>query len=338
MNKETKEKDQQVDPIYSDKAYDDAFRTMETKCDDLVIPFVNHMFNESYDSRAIIKRLRNEQFIENGNGSDEKRITDSSFEILFNSLRKRYHIECESKKYDGSILVRIFEYDSQIAIDDSEKDGYRIKFKFPNTGLLLLRSTKSTPESATIELEMPDGETSSYKVPFVRMSDYDIDTIFEKRLYILIPFYIFNYEAELDVINSDEEMMKNFFEIYPEIFTRLKTEVESGHLSAKSFSAIMRLTRKVAYKLTMNREKLQEKVGAVMGGEVLDLPEFRIFDEGKAEERANGIRIFIEDKIEDGIPSDKIMDKLQKKYFLSEEESKNSLNQVLTAMGMPIIE
>ena len=71
-----------------------------------------------------------------------------------------------------------------------------------------------------------------------------------------------------------------------------------------------------------------------MGGEVLDLPEFRIFDEGKAE----GIRIFIEDKIEDGIPNDKILDKLQKKFLLTEEDSKIRLNQVLKAMGKPIVE
>lgn len=33
----------------------------------------------------------------------------------------------------------------------------------------------------------------------------------------------------------------------------------------------------------MNHNKVQEKVGGVMGGKVLDLPEFRVFREGKAE-------------------------------------------------------
>lgn len=31
-----------MDSVYSDIAYDDAFRTAETKCDDLLIPFVNY--------------------------------------------------------------------------------------------------------------------------------------------------------------------------------------------------------------------------------------------------------------------------------------------------------
>ncbi len=41
-------------------------------------------------------------------------------------------------------------------------------------------------------------------------------------------------------------------------------------------------------KLTMKREHVQKKVGDVMGGKVLDLPEFRIYDQGKAEGKAEG--------------------------------------------------
>ena len=38
----------------------------------------------------------------------------------------------------------------------------------------------------------------------------------------------------------------------------------------------------------MKVDKVQKKVGDVMGGKVLDLPCFRIFDEGKAEGREEG--------------------------------------------------
>lgn len=37
------------DSIYSDFAYDDAFRTEESECDDLLIPYVNYCHNEHYD-------------------------------------------------------------------------------------------------------------------------------------------------------------------------------------------------------------------------------------------------------------------------------------------------
>ncbi|XME02398.1 hypothetical protein QYZ88_017270 [Lachnospiraceae bacterium C1.1] len=349
MNKEKE------NPLYSDSAYDDAFRTMETKCDDLVIPFVNHMFGENYDKTAKIKRLRNERFIVHENKSEERRITDSSFEIEFEKVVKRYHLECESKKYDGSILIRIFEYDSQIALENSVRDLFTMRFKFPNSGLLLLRQTDKTPEKGIIELEMPDGNIASYNVSIVKMSDYDIDSIFEKKLYMLIPFYIFNFESEFDEIDRDEKRLEKLFDDYQIIYERLKKEVETGNLSLLSFSAIIRLINSVAYKLTLKREKIREKVVDVMGGQVLDLPEFKLYDQGKADGRAEGlrdgraeglrdgraegiregaregraegvragIRIFIEDKIEDGVPKNIIIEKVQKRFGLSEKEARD---------------
>ena len=95
------------DILYSATAYDDAFRTMETECDDLLIPYVNYMCNEQYDKTAVVTRLRNEHFIEHENHSEEKRITDSHFTITQNGVSKRDHLECESKSYDGTILIRI---------------------------------------------------------------------------------------------------------------------------------------------------------------------------------------------------------------------------------------
>lgn len=67
-----------------------------------------------------------------------------------------------------------------------------------------------------------------------------------------------------------------------------------GNLSELSLSAIIKLTYRVAYKLT----RKQEKVGEVMGGKVLDLPEFRIYDQGKAEGLAEGAKEREELKIE----------------------------------------
>ena len=70
--------------------------------------------------------------------------------------------------------------------------------------------------------------------------------------------------------------------------TRLYAELESGSLSVFSYNVIISLTHKVVYKLTMKHDNVQEKVGDVMGGRVLDLPEIRIFHEGKAVGYAEG--------------------------------------------------
>ena len=315
--------------------YDDAFRTMETKCDDLLIPFVNHIFGENYDKGAVINRLRNEEYIEHKDKSLEKRITDSSFEIRYEDAVKRYHLECESSRYDESILIRIFEYDSQIARADSEGDRYKVRFRFPNSGLLILRRSRNTPEAAVIELEMPDGKETSYEIPVLRMWDYSIDDIFENKLYMLIPFYIFNYEGKLKSIDDSDEKTEQLIDEYKRIIARLKKENDNGNLSSVSVSVIIKLIHRVAYNLTKNRKKINEKVGDFMGGQVLDLPkaEGRIEGrvegrvEGRAEERTVGIRIFIEDKIEDGIPEDRIIEKLTKRYGMTSDEARDHIQE-----------
>lgn len=277
-----------ADPVNSETAYDDAFKTMQGECDDLVIPFVNHMFGEHYDRTAVIRRLNDEHHTEDLDGTDMKRITDSRFDIVFENVVRRYHMECESKKYDGTILVRIFEYDALVAREDAQKSTDCIRVRFPRTGVLVLRSSGNTPDKARIEMELPGGQCPSYDIAIVKVSDYSIDDIFEKKLYMLIPFYAFTFENRLDELNNSEEKLATFIDLYNGIFDRLRHEQESGNLSELSYSVIIRLTHSVVYKLTMKRQNVQKKVGEFMGGKVLDLPEIRIYKKGLAEGEAKG--------------------------------------------------
>ena len=135
-----------ADPAYSDFAYDDAFRTMFVECDDLILPFINYMFKEDHGSSARIIRRGNEHFIEGQGGAESKVITDSCLEIIADDFVKKYHVECESSHTDDSILVRMFEYDTQIALDDSSRDAFKLIVEFPHSGLLLLRQSKNVPE------------------------------------------------------------------------------------------------------------------------------------------------------------------------------------------------
>ena len=109
-------------------------------------------------------------------------------------------------------------------------------------------------------------------------------------------------------LNEDE--INNLFEEYKNIFERLENEQENGVLSALSYSAIIKLTHSVAYKLTMKQDNVQKKVGDFMGGKVLDLPEFKIYDQGKEEGRKEGKeegRILA--RFEDGMPVELIATK-----------------------------
>lgn len=96
--------------------YDDAFRTLLVKCPMLAVPLVNEVFHEEYELREKVSVFHNEFFI--GNRQQKERITDSHIGIR----EKRYHAECQSSM-DGTITVRIFEYDAQIAAETAKTEN-----------------------------------------------------------------------------------------------------------------------------------------------------------------------------------------------------------------------
>ena len=167
--------------------YDGVFRTIINDCSWFVLPLINEVFGEHYSGTETIEFHPNEHFISQNDDPDSRRITDTNFTVTGSTVKK-YHLECESSKYSTRILVRIFEYDAQIALDEGEIEGETIKVTFPNTAVLYLRNSSKTPDSMKVRIIVP-GDSAEYTVPIIKMADYTADDIFRKKLYMLIPFY-----------------------------------------------------------------------------------------------------------------------------------------------------
>ena len=271
-------------------AYDDAFRTMVQKCDDLVFPMLNYMFGTNYSMEDKIIRSSNEELSQQEDGGVIKRITDSQLIVLSKGVRKRYHVECESSTKTGSVLVRIFEYGTQMALDDAEFDDTAIKMVayFPHAAILFLRDAKHIPDKMTIEIRTPDGDSCSYRIPIMKEKNFTLEQIFEKKLYFLIPFYIFHYEGKLNELNSDEELLKDLLDEYEQIAVRLSETVEKGGLSSRSRYVIIQMIKRVADKLAIKQENVKQKVGDLMGGHVIELDIFQAEDKAEARGKEMG--------------------------------------------------
>ena len=183
-------------PPPSPTAYDDAFRTMLNDCSALIIPVVNLYFNENYTGNEEITFSKNEHYLAHSDSTEDKRVTDSSFVITrADKTKKCYHIECE-EQLNGSILVRIFEYDAQIALDDRTIDGAELTVSFPHSAVMALRYAEESPDTMKINVVTPGGQTS-YTVPIIKVQQYSLDELFEKKLLFFLPFFIFSHEKEL---------------------------------------------------------------------------------------------------------------------------------------------
>ena len=307
----------------STHAYDDAFKTLRTDCPELLIPIINDIFHTSYSKGESLISLANEFFMSGFAKNPSLIITDSYIQIG----SKKYHIECQSTT-DGTMIIRMFEYDSQIAIDSAEIDGNRLTVKFPNSAVLYLRSNSNTPDKMEVHIETPGGSTS-YDVHVIKIENYTINDIFERELYMYIPFYIFTFEPSFGIIEKDKEKLEQLKEQYNEIVQRLEKVCKDGGITEYQKRTIMDISSIVLEAIASKYNNIRSEVDAIMGGEVLDYPAKRILNQGRnegleigrSEGLTEGVKAFILDNIEENIPKERVIEKLQKRFDMTEEEA-----------------
>ena len=247
----------------------------------LVIPLINEVFHEKYELYENVNVFHNEFFV--GNKQQKKRITDSHIGIG----DKRYHAECQSST-DGTITVRIFEYDAQIAVENAQTEKDETIFTFPYSALLYLRCPANTPRTMRVTYKVPNGGIS-YDIPILKVPEYTVDAILEKELYFLIPFHIFAYEKELEKINDNVEELEDLLQVYKRFAGVLQQEVTEGRLTEYERQMIRDMTVKVADSLAAKWSNVKKGVEDIMGGEILELEADKILNRGIDIGRTEGL-------------------------------------------------
>ncbi len=261
--------------------YDGAFRTILNDCRKLIIPVINEIFGEAYTGEEEIRFFPNEHFLDQQNEADKERITDTNFTV-YGKIPKKYHVECESSLPDGRITIRLFEYDAQIALDEGEVTEETLTVTFPNTAVLYLRTYKKTPDKMKYVIITPGG-TVQYDIPIMKVQKYSLDDIFEKRLLMLIPFYIFSHENSFPEYNSNEQKLEKLKAEYQVILEKLDELEQQGVIGAFDKRTIIELSGDVIKEIAQKYENVQKGVGDIMSGALIETEARRILKKGMNE-------------------------------------------------------
>ena len=261
--------------------YDGAFRTILNDCRKLIIPVINEIFDEHYTGEEEIRFFPNEHFLDQQDAADKERITDTNFQII-GRIVKKYHLECESSLPDGKITIRLFEYDAQIALDEGEVTEETLTVTFPNTAVMYLRAYKKTPDKMKYVIITPGG-TVQYDVPIMKVQSYSLDEIFEKRLLMLIPFYIFSHEKSFSEYNNNEQKLEELKAEYRIILERLDDLEKQGIIGAFDKRTIIELSSDVIREIARKYENVQKGIGAMMRGPLIQTEARTILNESKKE-------------------------------------------------------
>ena len=251
----------------SSMVYDNAFKTMSVRIPKLNIPLINEMFGTHYSMEDRLEYMSNEDTKISGDSHIEGRRSDSKLRLH----GKRYHLECEST-VKGDTAIRLFEYDWVDAVHNlKEQDGIYV-VHLQNSGVLYLRSNRRTPKKITYKLILPGDVETEYQVPIVKNLDYSLEQIFEKQLYMLLPYYVLKYEKKLKNKGEKEEIVGSIEKDMTTIFNELTKQVKNHVLSDYEKNLLYQLIWNVGNQVFSKNQKIKRRMANIMGGQVLEFP------------------------------------------------------------------
>ena len=262
--------------------FDDVFRTMLEKMPELVIPLINEVFGKNYPADIPITQMRNEHQTKSG-----EIITDSRLLIA----DKIYHIECQSTS-DSKMVLRMIEYDFAIGLEDAKMENGIYRMYFPHSCVIYLRG-KGRKDNLTMEIIMPDGQKLKYNLPAVYVEKYTRDTIFQKKLFLLLPYYIMKYEKQKEILDQDEEKLKILLDEYADIQRKLHEILQNQDME-EYYTDMVSFITKVSDYIFRDSEKTKKGLEKTMGGEVLELESEKLIRKGRQQGIQQGMQQGIE--------------------------------------------
>lgn len=297
--------------------FDSVFKTMVHKAPRLLIPFINEVFGRSYPDGCTIVQFNSEH-----EGRKGTIIDDSVFRLQ----DKIYHVECQSTP-DSNMVVRMIEYDFAIALEDALNRGKPYRLEFPASCVLYLRHNSAMPDVLSMEVALPNGGSFDYEVKVLKAQLINKEELFQKRLLILLPYYLMRYEHMLASISKDDEQTARLVAECTELRMNL-AEATLGKGDALLYEELTELIIRVADYLTQAYEVLQKKVRAAMGGEVLELLNDRA-ERLEREAESRGLAWGMQRGMEEGLEKG-----LEKGLEEGLEKGANDLAELLKELGV----
>lgn len=269
--------------LTNEQTYDSALASMVSKLKNYVVPLVNEVFGEQFTKDADVALRNNKHVLHRTDNTLDRRDSDLVVELtemIGELVKKVYMFECEAW-YDKSIVLRIAEYGSSVAIETAEVTDEEVVLKIPNSAVIFLHPKGKIPKVMKITYRGPNGSEMSYGVPSLQIKDYSIDELFEKKLLILLPFYLFRFANEFDEMEENAERRREVNEALRDINQRLEKLLDEKGIDAFQKMTIQSLLKRVSDRLVARYENLKKEVDDIMSGAIARTRADEILEQGQ---------------------------------------------------------
>ena len=181
---------------------------------------------------------------------------------------------------------------------------------------------RSLPDYHEAIVKFADGQQIVYRVPLLRAQNYTVDSIFQKRLLILLPYHILRYESFLKNSGSNTKKLEQLLTDYQKISDALE-QCTDDQKSTLYIDMIALIEEIADYIIPKDNKNVRERLGDIMGGKILQLESERLRELGEAKGRKTERIEAIQNMIKYDVSKEKIL------QDYSEEEYNEAIKSML---------
>ena len=252
--------------IQNEMTYDSVFWAGVTNMKDYLIPLVNETFGTHFTDKAKVQLVPGKLANQMPDESFKRGELDAYVILSEMAVSKRYHFEVETRGNRG-IFIRIAEYALGIAKDNIEVTDRGIEVTMPHSAVIFLKNADTMPDRMSIIFKGDSGELVN-NVPVIKIRDYSVSDLFEKKLLLLLPFYGFNFDGRFPKMNEDGigELKSDFDDINERLLKMLNVHKDSlvidhkGIYSAEKFLGILKSDEEGNKKFYFSSASISNKI------------------------------------------------------------------------------
>ncbi|MDR2527873.1 MAG: hypothetical protein LBD04_02495 [Synergistaceae bacterium] len=234
--------------------FDLIFKRLMELSDVAIINFINGLFGEDHPLNSVVRRPKTETISEK-----LKRLMSDT--IITINEKDAYHIEAETSS--ENIVVRVFEYGYAEAIrtKTTSYGGQEISLKFPDARIIYWESTGRAPDVVMLSLLFPDGSSHDYKVKTLKFLEREIRELAERKLVILLPFYVLKLRKRVAAARTKErraELAAEMKFILDEVIEAVERSANEGLMSESDKRNVLEYTERMYKELFARYDELKE--------------------------------------------------------------------------------
>lgn len=223
-----------------------------------LFPLIKEIYGKDYPKGTSVEPLATEFSVERTDMKELHSIR-ADINLLINKLDV-YHLECEIQ-YDGSMVLRMLEYDVHLALSYHATENKEVKLDFPKSAVLYLQDNGSTPDVLHCKIKFQDGTIYDYQVPVLKIQSYSLEEIKQKHLTVLIPFLPLRFRKKAGSAELKNELKKEeLTSFYRQLILILEEETEAEYLTEDDRNTILSLLNKSMIRVFYKNEALLKEV------------------------------------------------------------------------------